>query len=107
MKDGAYMPKPFHVVAMPDGTGYSVTIPENLNVSARCVNAADIIPTALAAKGQGEQNRHEKTAICPNCGKTYTGYQALSRTDSKTEICPECGVKRWKLPGLIKRNRTE
>ena len=38
------MPKPFHVIATPDENGYTVTIPENPNVSARCVDAADIIP---------------------------------------------------------------
>ena len=86
------MSKPFHVIATPDENGYIVTIPENPNVSARCADAADIIPTATAAKEQDEQNRHEKTAVCPKCGKTYTGYPATSRTDNKTEICPECGT---------------
>lgn len=88
-----YMSKPFHVIATPDENGHTVTIPENPNVSARCVDAADIIPTATAAKKQDEQNRHEKTAVCPKCGKTYTGYTAMSRTDNKTEICPECGTR--------------
>ena len=87
------MSKPFHVIATPDENGYIVTIPENPNVSARCADAADIIPTATAAKEQDEQNRHEKTAVCPKCGKTYTGYPAMSRTDNKTEICPECGTR--------------
>lgn len=87
------MPKPFHVIATPDENGYTVTIPENPNVSARCVDAADIIPTATAAKEQDEQNRHEQTAVCPKCGKTYTGCPALSRVDSITEICPECGTR--------------
>ena len=31
--------------------------------------------------------------ICPKCGKTYTGYPALSRCDNKTEICSVCGTK--------------
>ncbi len=44
------MPKPFHVIATPDENGYTVTIPENQNVSARCVDAADILPTATAEK---------------------------------------------------------
>jgi len=40
------MPKPFHVIATPDDNGYNVTIPENPNVSARCVDAANTILTA-------------------------------------------------------------
>ena len=87
------MSKPFHVITTPDENGYTVTIPENPNVSARCADAADIVPTATAAKEQDEQNRYEKTAVCPKCGKTYTGYPAMSRTDNKTEICPECGTR--------------
>ncbi len=54
------MSKPFHVIATPDENGYTVTIPENPNVSARCSDAADIIPTATASREQDEQNRHEK-----------------------------------------------
>ena len=50
------MPKPFHVIATPDENGYTVTIPENPNVSARFVDAAEIIPTAMVAKEQ-ENNR--------------------------------------------------
>ena len=79
LKCGAIISKPFHVIATPDENGYTVTIPENLNVSARCADAADIVPAATAAKEQDEQNRHEKTAVCPKCGKTYTGYPAMSR----------------------------
>ena len=86
------MPKPYHIIATEDGDGYNITIPENPNVSAHCEDAADIMPTA-AAKEQDEQNRHEKTAGCPKCGKTYTGYPAMSRADNKTEICPECGTR--------------
>lgn len=33
------------------------------------------------------------TRICPNCGKQYTNYPALSRKDNKTKICPDCGTK--------------
>lgn len=55
------MLKPFHVIATPDENGYTVTISENPNVSARCVDAADIIPTATAAKEQDEQNRTNRT----------------------------------------------
>ncbi|MCI6434930.1 MAG: hypothetical protein MR828_09240 [Clostridiales bacterium] len=49
------MSNPFHVIATPDENSHTVTIPENPNVSARCVDAADIIPTATAAKKQDEQ----------------------------------------------------
>ena len=30
---------------------------------------------------------------CPKCGRTYTEYPALSRTDNKTLICPDCGIR--------------
>ena len=36
--------------------------------------------------------KKKKTAVCPRCGKTYTGHPALSRADNKTLICPDCGV---------------
>ena len=32
-----------------------------------------------------------ENAICPLCGKVYSGYPALSRHDNKTEICGVCG----------------
>lgn len=32
------------------------------------------------------------TKKCPNCGRAYSGYSALSRKDNKTEICPDCGT---------------
>lgn len=32
------------------------------------------------------------TKKCPNCGRVYSGYPALSRKDNKTEICPDCGI---------------
>ena len=48
---------------------------------------------AAAAKEQDEQNRQEKNAVCPKCGKAYKGYPAISRTDNRTEICPECGTR--------------
>lgn len=35
----------------------------------------------------------KKNRICPKCGKQYSGYPALSRTDNKTKICPDCGTK--------------
>jgi len=33
------------------------------------------------------------SAVCPMCGKPYTGHPALSREDDRTEICPDCGVR--------------
>ena len=35
------------------------------------------------------QKRHK----CPERGKYYVGYPALSREDNNTEICLECGIK--------------
>ena len=32
-------------------------------------------------------------AVCPLCGKAYTGYPAISRTDDKTPICTDCGIR--------------
>lgn len=34
-----------------------------------------------------------RTAICPRCGKEYTGRPALSRADDQTPICPDCGTR--------------
>ena len=34
-----------------------------------------------------------RTAICPRCGKEYTGRPALSRADNQTLICPDCGTR--------------
>lgn len=34
-----------------------------------------------------------QTAVCPKCGKEYTGYPALSRDDNRTHICPDCGTR--------------
>lgn len=34
-----------------------------------------------------------RIAVCPRCGKAYTGHPALSRTDSETFICPDCGIR--------------
>lgn len=34
-----------------------------------------------------------RLAVCPRCGKPYTGYPALSRLDNTTEICPDCGTR--------------
>ena len=33
------------------------------------------------------------SAICPLCGKLYSGVPALSRTDNQTPICPDCGIR--------------
>lgn len=40
-------------------------------------------------------NEKEKEVVktCKSCGKTYTGYGAISRKDNKTEICSDCGTK--------------
>lgn len=35
----------------------------------------------------------ERIAVCPKCGKAYTGHPALSRTDNETQICPDCGIR--------------
>lgn len=38
--------------------------------------------------------------ICPECGKEYTDYPAISFKDNKTEICHDCwekeAYKNWK-----------
>ncbi len=34
-----------------------------------------------------------RTAVCPICGREYTGVPALSRTDNQTLICPDCGTR--------------
>ena len=33
------------------------------------------------------------SAVCPLCGKLYSGVPALSRTDNHTPICPDCGIR--------------
>lgn len=76
-----------------DGNGYNITISENPNVSAHCTDAADIIPTAIAAKERDEQNGNERIDVCPICDKKYKGYPAISRTDNETETCPDCGTR--------------
>jgi hypothetical protein len=89
---GVHMLEPFHLITTLDENVYSVTMPEKPNVSVRCVDVADIIPTATTAKEQDEQSREKKTAVCPRCGLTYSGYPAVSRADNETEICPDCGT---------------
>ena len=34
-----------------------------------------------------------RTAVCPRCGKEYTGRPALSRADNQTPLCPDCGTR--------------
>ncbi len=34
-----------------------------------------------------------RTALCPLCGRLYSGHPALSRTDNATPVCPDCGVR--------------
>ena len=34
-----------------------------------------------------------RTAVCPLCGRLYSGHPALSRTNNETLICPDCGVR--------------
>lgn len=38
-------------------------------------------------------DRVNKARVCPECGRVYTEYPALSRKDNQTEICPECGTR--------------
>ena len=38
-----------------------------------------------------EARPHER--ICPICGKKYSSFPALSRTDNETLICPDCGTR--------------
>lgn len=30
--------------------------------------------------------------VCPECGRSYSAYPAISRKDNSTEICPNCGL---------------
>ena len=41
--------------------------------------------------GNERARPHER--ICPICGKKYTAFPALSRTDNETLICPDCGTR--------------
>lgn len=34
---------------------------------------------------------YNQKPICPRCGRTYTGYPAVSRADNNTDICSDCG----------------
>jgi len=48
----------------------------------------DILQETIPVK----QSKGDKTILCPNCNKSFTGYPALSRKDNKTEICSKCGT---------------
>ena len=81
-----------HIIATEDEKGeYNTFVPENPNVKVHCEDLGEIIPKTAAAKGQDEQIRVKKSAICAICGKKYNGYPAGSRGDNETEICPDCG----------------
>ena len=57
--------------------------------------------------------------VCPLCGKNYSEYPALSRTDNETLICPDCGIRQAldsigisaeeqeKILSIIHQTRTE
>lgn len=48
----------------------------------------------------------EKTnETCPLCGKTYSGYPALSRVDNKTDICSDCGTREAMRPQTVESFR--
>ena len=87
------MSKPFHVIATPDET----VIPLPFLKTRISLPAARMLTTLYRQRRQqgNRTNRTgmKKTAVCPKCGKTYTGYPAMSRADNKTEICPECGTR--------------
>lgn len=38
------------------------------------------------------KREEKRTAVCPKCGKTYTGRPAMSR-DTGEPICPDCGIR--------------
>ena len=39
------------------------------------------------------QDNEKQKAVCPICGREYSGYPATSRVDNITAICPECGTR--------------
>lgn len=39
------------------------------------------------------KDERQRTAVCPICGKVYTGHPAISRTDNETPICSDCGTR--------------
>ena len=40
-----------------------------------------------------KENNITRLAVCPKCGRAYSGYPALSREDNETLICPDCGIR--------------
>jgi RNA polymerase subunit RPABC4/transcription elongation factor Spt4 len=46
----------------------------------------------LLHKKREELIMKKQSRTCPICGKIYTDYPALSRTDNYTDICPQCGI---------------
>ena len=82
----------YHVLATETDGGYKIIVPEYPNITETAADAAEIIAVASAAVEKEKRDHIMKTAICPLCGQTYTGYPALSRKDNKTEICPDCGT---------------
>lgn len=53
------------------------------------------------------RNKHRITAICPKCGKEYTGYPAVSREDNLTKICTECGIREALMDADVKEEEQE
>ena len=39
------------------------------------------------------KTKERAVRTCPICGKQYSDYPALSRTDGVTLICPDCGIR--------------
>lgn len=39
------------------------------------------------------KENYEGHAVCPICGREFSGHPALSRADNATLICPECGQR--------------
>jgi len=64
--------------------------------------------TGSAKKVLGKTNYYVGVSkICARCGRTLTGYPALSRKDNKTEICSNCRTLTC-YPALSRKdNKTE
>ncbi len=96
------------MIATPDENGYIVTIPENPNVSTRCADAADIIPTATAAKKRTNRTGMKKPPSVRNAERHIQVIrQCHGQTTKRKSGRNEKPVKRWTLPGLTKQNRTK
>lgn len=85
--------KGYHILAARTEGIYTIVIPEYPNILEIAIDAADILAVASAAVEKEKRNHQMKSAVCPLCGRAYTGYPAVSRMDSKTEICPDCGIR--------------